>query len=79
MADVYVDNDVSAYSGKHRPQYERMLSDVARGLVDAVIVYHTDRLTRRPIELEAFVQVMEKANAVVRFVQSDWTSQPGTG
>ena len=54
VAGEYVDNDVSAYSGKRRPEYERMLADLADGLVDGVIVYHIDRLTRRPIELEQF-------------------------
>ena len=61
MADEYVDNDVSAYSGKRRPEYERMLADVRDGLRDAVIVYNMDRLTRRPIELEEFTAVCEAA------------------
>lgn len=61
VADEYVDNDVSAYSGKRRPEYERMLADVRDGLRDAVIVYNMDRLTRRPIELEEFTAVCEVA------------------
>ena len=47
VAEEYVDNDLSAFSGKRRPGYERMLADVAEGSRDAVIVYHLDRLTRR--------------------------------
>lgn len=54
VAEEYVDNDVSAFSGKRRPEYERMLADIRDGLRDAVIVYNLDRLTRRPIELEEF-------------------------
>ena len=45
----YVDNDVSAYSGKPRPQYERMLADLAAGARDAVIVYNLDRLHRSQV------------------------------
>lgn len=30
MAEEYVDNDISAYGGKSRPAYERMLTDIAR-------------------------------------------------
>ena len=26
VGEEYVDNDISAYSGKHRPEYQRMLS-----------------------------------------------------
>ena len=43
----YVDNDVSAFSGKPRRQYARMLADLASGDRDAVIVYNLDRLHRR--------------------------------
>lgn len=55
VAEVYRDDDVSAYSGKSRPAYERMLTDLAEGRRDGVIVWHMDRLHRRPAELERFV------------------------
>ena len=65
----YVDNDISAYSGKRRPGFERMLSEIAEGDRDAVVVYHQDRLTRRPVELERFVDVLTRAGLRrVRFV-----------
>lgn len=69
VAEEYVDNDISAYSGKKRPAYEAMLEDLAAGRRDAVIVYHADRLTRRPIELEQFLEVVTAAGVChVRFV-----------
>ncbi len=61
VAEEYVDNDVSAYSGKTRPAYRRMLADLAAGERDAVIVYNLDRLHRRPIELEEFAALCERA------------------
>lgn len=61
VAEEYVDDDVSAYSRKRRPAYERMLRDIAEGRRDAVVVWHMDRLHRRPIELEQFVSVCERA------------------
>jgi len=46
-----------------------MLADLAEGHRDAVIVYHADRLTRRPIELEQFLEVVTAAGVRnVRFV-----------
>ena len=70
--DEYVDNDVSAYSGKQRPSYERMLNDIEAGVVDAVVVYNIDRLTRRPIEFEVFNEILTKAGVhQVRFVTGD--------
>jgi DNA invertase Pin-like site-specific DNA recombinase len=78
IADVYVDNDLSAFSGKRRPAYERMLLDLAEGRRDAVICYHLDRLTRRPIELEQFVTTLDTAGVrQVRFVTGD--ADLGTG
>jgi len=69
VGDEYVDNDLSAYSGKHRPEYERLLTDLADGSRDAVLIYHVDRLTRRPIELEQFLDVLTAAKVRhVRFV-----------
>ncbi len=61
VAEEYVDNDISAYGGKRRPQYERMLEDIEAGHRDAVVVYNLDRLTRRPIELEEFTAICERA------------------
>ena len=59
VADEYVDNDVSAYSGKPRAEYQRMLGDIQDGALGAVIVYNLDRLTRRPMELEQFLELCE--------------------
>ena len=61
VAEEYVDDDVSAYSGKARPAYRRLLDDIRDGRRDAVIVWHLDRLHRRPIELEEFVQTCATA------------------
>jgi DNA invertase Pin-like site-specific DNA recombinase len=61
VAEEYVDNDVSAYSGKTRPAYRRLLADLAAGERDAVLVYNLDRLHRQPAELEDFVTLCEKA------------------
>ena len=73
VAEEYVDNDVSAYKGKLRPAYQRMLADLADGLRDAVVVYNLDRLTRRPIELEEFTALCERAGVTqVATVTSDF-------
>jgi site-specific DNA recombinase len=48
IAEVYVDNDVSAYSGKVRKDYQRMLADVRAGRIDGIVAWHTDRLHRQP-------------------------------
>jgi site-specific DNA recombinase len=68
----YVDDDISAYSGKTRPAYRQLLADIAAGLVDALIVYHLDRLHRQPKELEEFAEVCDVARVTqVATVQGD--------
>jgi DNA invertase Pin-like site-specific DNA recombinase len=56
---VHADNDLSASSGRHRPGYAALLADLRGGQVDAVIAWHTDRLHRRPLELEEYIAVCE--------------------
>ena len=57
ILDEYVDDDKSAWSGKLRPAYRRMLADIEDGQVDAVVVWHTDRLHRHPRELEEYIDL----------------------
>lgn len=61
VAEVYVDNDTSAYTGKRRPGYERLLADIAAGRVDAVLAWHADRLHRSPVELERYIDLSRGA------------------
>ncbi len=61
ISNVYIDNDRSAYSGKPRPEYERLLHDIRTGAVDAVVVWDLDRLHRSPRELEDFFAVCDSA------------------
>ena len=60
VAGLYCDNDVSASTGRRRPEYERMLADVGAGTVDAVVCWDLDRLHRRPIELERFIDMADR-------------------
>src|SRR4051812_47535731 len=59
VAAVFVDNDISAYSGKERPGYDEMLRQLKAGSYDAVIVWHQDRLLRRVQDLETYIRHVE--------------------
>jgi DNA invertase Pin-like site-specific DNA recombinase len=71
VVEVYVDNDRSAYSGKARPAYQRMLADIDVGLRDAVLCVDLDRLTRRPAELEAFMELADRRGIALANVSGD--------
>ena len=68
VADVYIDNDISAYSGKRRPEYERLLDDISSGRVDGLLTWHLDRLNRSPLELERLIKVLERNDVIVQTV-----------
>jgi site-specific DNA recombinase len=70
VSGLYVDNDFSAYSGKIRPEYRRLLDDLRSGVADAVIAWHTDRLHRSPRELEEFIDICEGAGVAVETVKA---------
>src|SRR5690242_6148347 len=57
VVETYVDNDISAFSGKKRPAYQRTLKDLDEGKATVVICWHTDRLTRSIVELEDYIKL----------------------
>ena len=70
MGEVLIDNDASAFSGKHRPGYRRLLDALRSGEVDGVLAWHPDRLYRRYDDLAEFVEAVKDAGADVRTVQT---------
>lgn len=60
VAQVYQDNDISATSGKPRPEFRRLLADLAAGQHDVLVCWHTDRLYRRLRDLVDLVEVAQR-------------------
>jgi len=68
VAGEYTDNDLSAYTGRVRPAYRRLLDDVRSSRVEAIVAWHPDRLHRSPRELEEFIEIVEGAGIPVETV-----------
>ena len=66
--EVLVDNDLSAYSGACRPEYERLLDLVRRREIDVIVAYHPDRLYRRLADLVELTKVVASAGVEIRTV-----------
>lgn len=71
VVDIYTDNDVSATKRRVRPEYVRMLADIEAGRITAVVVYDLDRLTRKPVELEAFIEVTDRLGVLLANVSGE--------
>jgi DNA invertase Pin-like site-specific DNA recombinase len=75
VVKVYTDDDRSAYSGKPRPAFEQMLTELDG--VDAVVFWKTDRLVRRWTQFGRVVEACEAAKVrLVSVVDPIDTSTP---
>ena len=71
VVGIYSDNDVSAAGKvKARPEYDALLAEAEAGRIGAVISYSNSRLTRRPLELEAWITLSEKTGVRIATVVS---------
>jgi DNA invertase Pin-like site-specific DNA recombinase len=70
VAEVFIDNDISAYSGRRRPGYERLKESMSGGMVDAVVAWAPERLQRSPRELEDFIDLVEARGIKVETVKA---------
>lgn len=59
VSGVYVDEGISA-KDMNRPQLQQMIKDIKAGLVDCVLVYRLDRLTRSVLDLYKLLETFEK-------------------
>jgi site-specific DNA recombinase len=66
---VYVDNDTSAFSGKRRPDFEKMLDAMNNGEFDVLLCWHTDRLYRHMKDLERVIEIADTRGVQIRTVQ----------
>lgn len=68
VADLYIDDDLSAYSGKRRPGWDRLLQDIEGGAIDALLALHPDRLNKGGRDLEALIEAVESSGCLVKTV-----------
>jgi hypothetical protein len=80
VSAVWVDNSVSAFSGKARPGYLAACEAIDSGAISTLIADHPDRLHRSPRELEDFVVLVERTGVRVLTVTAgdlDFTTPEG--
>jgi site-specific DNA recombinase len=70
LVEVFTDDDRSAYAGKPRPAFDRLMEAVDTGTVDVVVAWHPDRLTRSPRELEDLIDRLDASHVKVETVRA---------
>ena len=71
VAEVFTNNNLSATSGRARPAYSRMMTRVRAGEFDTVVCVDLDRLLRRPVELEALIDLADRQKFTAVTVSGD--------
>jgi site-specific DNA recombinase len=69
-AEEFLDPSISAFSGKVRPAYTRLLDAVKRGEIDRIVVWKYDRLYRQPRELERLLDLAESSKLTIQAVMA---------
>ena len=62
IVEYYKDAGISAKTGNHRPEYERMLEDGKQGKINMFIALKLDRVTRSVKDWESLIEFTEKYN-----------------
>lgn len=80
VGDTFTDNDISAYSGRKRPAYLRLVDAIKAGEVDVVVAWHPDRLHRSVRELEDWIDLQEATRTKVLTVKGgQWDLSTSAG
>lgn len=61
IEDFYIDDGYSA-KDLNRPEMKRMIANIEQGMIDCVLVYRLDRLTRSVFDLHNLLKLFEKHN-----------------
>lgn len=79
IVEYYTDAGISAKTGNHRPEYDRMLEDGKQGKINMIIALKLDRITRSTRDWETLMGYLEKYNINIAFVNDDINTTTANG
>lgn len=80
VVEVFKDNDTSAHATK-RPGFDLLTEAIKHAEIDALLIWDQDRLIRKPVELEGFIDLINLYGTEVAAVTGyiDFSSPSGRG
>jgi site-specific DNA recombinase len=69
VAETFIDNDCSAYNGRARPEWNRLLRAIDAGTVDTVLAWANDRLYRRTRDQLDLMEAVRLVGGVIATVK----------
>ena len=79
IVEYYTDAGISAKTGNHRPEYDRMLEDGKQSKINMIIALKLDRITRSTRDWETLMDYLEKYNINIAFVNDDINTTTANG
>ena len=79
IVEYYTDAGISAKTGNHRPEYDRMLEDGKQSKINMIIALKLDRITRSTRDWETLMDYLEKYNVNIAFVNDDINTTTANG
>ena len=76
---VYKDAGISAKDMKNRPAFQQMLEDMKNGLINYIVAYKLDRVTRSVRDLEVLISTLEKYHCYLICDRDDVNTSTANG
>lgn len=65
IVDYYEDAGISAKTGNHRPEFERLKSDIKAKKINTIVALKLDRITRSIFDWEKLITFLDENNAYI--------------
>lgn len=79
IVDYYEDAGISAKTGNHRPEFERMLEDAKNGRIDTIYAVKLDRISRSIYDLEKIMKFCEENDIKIVCLYDDYNTSTANG
>lgn len=76
---VYKDAGISAKDMEHRPGFQQMMEDMKKGLINYIVAYKLDRVTRSVRDLELLITELEKYDCYLICDRDDVNTSTANG
>ena len=79
IKDYYTDAGISAKTGNHRPEFERLKEDIKSKKINTIIALKQDRITRSIFDWEELMRFLEENDAYLDCVNDDINTTNANG
>lgn len=69
LVEVYEDNDITGKGDRVRPDFERMLADIEKGLIDVVVAQEWPRLERNRTDGVRVIETAQRCKILLTFAK----------